>query len=265
MVMDRTKTDAKTAAAELEAAVEQMEPLLERMGRLERRMQENKELPKSGDFFSSLPDALWIPIDTVKMVDQSSEEAFYRYLHLYPHLETRWIKWTPESKLGHKSATKWTFDQMTNNVALLKTGASIARARTSSPSDGKTPQVRNYFKEVHMGDKYTANNAGIMGPNATGNTVNFHQVWNQLQGSLDVAVLEKELGRLRTAMTSEATKPEQHMAIGAVAAAEAAAKDRDGPKALEDLQRAGGWALDVATKIGVNVVSSALKGSLRLG
>jgi len=118
----------------------------------------------------------------------------------------------------------------------------------------------NNVGSFHMGDKYTATNAGVMGRNPTGNTVNFQQVWNQLQGSLNVEALAKELGTLRTAMTSEANEPDQHLAIGAVAAAEAAAKGGDGPKALEYLQKAGSWAFDVATKIGVNVASSALKG-----
>lgn len=123
----------------------------------------------------------------------------------------------------------------------------------------------NNVGSFHMGDRYTANTVGVMGPNATGNTVNLQQIWNQLQGSLNVEELAKELGTLQTAMTSEAKEPDQHLATGAVAAAEAAAKGGDGPKALEYLQRAGGWALDVATKIGVDAVSSALKGPLGLG
>jgi hypothetical protein len=264
---DRTKSDAKIAAFELEAAVGEMGPLLERKGRLLRLMHENKELLESSpkEFLSSLPDELWIPINTVLSVDKSSEQTFYRHLHLYPQLKGEWIKWTPESDSPpHKTPERWYFDQMTNNIAVLKKGVAIAQARAGLTPGGKPPEIRNYFKDVHVGDKYTANNAGVMGPNATGNTVHFQQIWNQLQGSLDVAVLAGELGTLRTAMTSEATKPDQHMAIGAVAAAEAAAKDGDGPKALEYLQKAGGWALDVATKIGVNIVSSALKGPLGL-
>ena len=44
--------------------------------------------------------------------------------------------------------------------------------------------------------------------------------------------------------------------------AEVAAKNGDGPKALEHLQNAGQWALDVALKIGVPVAIAALKTAL---
>jgi hypothetical protein len=116
----------------------------------------------------------------------------------------------------------------------------------------------------HMGDTYSAGQAGAIGPGATASQIAFQQVWNQLQGSTKVEELATELSALRTAMRSAASEPEHELSIGAVAAAEAAANAGDGVRTLEYLKKAGTWALDVATKIGLNIASSALKGSLGL-
>jgi hypothetical protein len=114
-----------------------------------------------------------------------------------------------------------------------------------------------------MGDTYSAGQAGAIGPGATASQLTFQQVWAQLQGSTSVEELAKQLGALRMAMRSAASEPEHELSIGAVGA-EAAAKAGDGVRTLEYLKKAGNWALDVATKIEVNIASSALKGSLGL-
>jgi hypothetical protein len=116
----------------------------------------------------------------------------------------------------------------------------------------------------HMGDAYSAGQAGAIGPGATASQISFQKVWAQLQGSASVEELAKELGALRTAMRSAASEPEHELSIGAVAAAQAAAEEGDGVRTLEYLKKAGNWALDVATKIGLNIASFALKGSLGL-
>ncbi len=54
------------------------------------------------------------------------------------------------------------------------------------------------------------------------------------------------------------------MVIGAVASAQAAAQEGDGPTALSHLKTAGKWGLDVATRIGVNVASPAIKSATEL-
>jgi len=115
-----------------------------------------------------------------------------------------------------------------------------------------------------MGDAYSAGQAGAIGPGATASQISFQKVWAQLQGSASVEELAKELGELRTAMRSAASEPEHELSIGAVAAAQAAAEEGDGVRTLEYLKKAGNWALDVATKIGLNIASFALKGSLGL-
>ena len=52
---------------------------------------------------------------------------------------------------------------------------------------------------------------------------------------------------------------EQDEAMGAIAKAEAAAANGDGPAALSHLGAAGTWALGVAEKIGSAVAADALK------
>jgi hypothetical protein len=52
--------------------------------------------------------------------------------------------------------------------------------------------------------------------------------------------------------------------VSSVGAAEAAAKNKDGPSALKHLKEAGSWALDVATKIGTTVAAKVIENSLRI-
>jgi hypothetical protein len=52
------------------------------------------------------------------------------------------------------------------------------------------------------------------------------------------------------------------MAIGAIAAAEAEAKNGDESKTLDYLAKGGQWALDMAIKLGVPVAVEAIKKSI---
>lgn len=113
-------------------------------------------------------------------------------------------------------------------------------------------------------DTYSAGQAGAMGPNAHAHDITFQQIWQQSASKIDLASLGRELARLRAAMRAEASDPEHDIAIGEVAAAEKAAREGNGPIVLEHLRKAGGWALDIATTIGVGVATAALKTSLGL-
>ncbi len=116
---------------------------------------------------------------------------------------------------------------------------------------------------VHVSrDTYSAGQAGAMGPGSAAQNMTFSQVWNQHSESIDLAKLELELSSLRAAMRAQASEPEHDLALGEVAAAEKEAKNGNGPRALEHLKKAGKWALDVATKIGVGVATSAIKAGL---
>jgi hypothetical protein len=114
--------------------------------------------------------------------------------------------------------------------------------------------------EIVMRDSYSAGQAGIQGPNASGNTVNFGQQWSQ--NAFDSNILSDELAILRAQMRKTASTLEQDAAVGAVANAEIAVRQGNGPKALEYLASTGSWALDMAGKIGVGVATAALKAAL---
>jgi hypothetical protein len=125
--------------------------------------------------------------------------------------------------------------------------------------------TRRQFVEVIMGDQYNiSGQAGAVGPGAHAHDISFTQVWNQLEGRIDLGKLAEELKRLREAMDREAAEPAQKLAAGAVAAAEQSVRQKDGPKALEYLKTAGKWAFSVAEKIGVDLAKEALKGALGL-
>lgn len=81
---------------------------------------------------------------------------------------------------------------------------------------------------------------------------------------VDLSELAEELVRLRSEMRTRAETREQDAALGSIAEAEAAARSGDQRRVLDNLKAAGEWALDVATKIGVEIATAALKRSLEL-
>jgi uncharacterized protein YjbI with pentapeptide repeats len=110
---------------------------------------------------------------------------------------------------------------------------------------------------MSKGDTYNVSGqAGAVGPGAHAHDNAFQQV----QSGIDLPKLADELGRLRAAMKGETIGTrEQDKAVGAVADAEEAAVKGDGPAALRYIKGAGTWALGVAEKIGVELVTEALK------
>jgi hypothetical protein len=126
-----------------------------------------------------------------------------------------------------------------------------------------TSGIRDIFvQEFVMHDQYKVGQAGAVGPGAHAHDITFNQVWNESSGNIDIAQLARELTELRNSLSKEASKPEQYMALGEVAAAEKAAIEGNGAKALEHLKQAGSWVWDVATKIGVGVATAAAKTAL---
>ncbi len=116
-------------------------------------------------------------------------------------------------------------------------------------------RIQNFFAErITVGDNYQAGQGE--------SNMTFQQIWNQSGGEIDLAKLATELGRLRAAMRSEGSEPEHDIAVGYVAAAEKAAGDGDGPMTLENLKRAGVWALSVAEKVGVGLAVAAIKSAV---
>ena len=128
-------------------------------------------------------------------------------------------------------------------------------------------RVERVVKYV-MGDEYTIGQAGAVGPGAHAEHMTFVQSWNALSGELEMGGLADELAALRRHLREHATEPEQDAAIGALAEAEMAAREGDGPRVLEHisiLKRLGGagkWALGAATTIGTTVAAAALNAGL---
>jgi hypothetical protein len=114
------------------------------------------------------------------------------------------------------------------------------------------------------GDSYVTGQAGAVGPNAHAHDMTFNQVAAQAASGFDMAALSAELTSLRQALMSEMKSADHGIALGQVAAAEAAASKGDGPSVMKHLKSAGQWALDVATKLGLALATAALKKSLHL-
>lgn len=113
-------------------------------------------------------------------------------------------------------------------------------------------------------DRYEIGQAGAVGPGAHAENMVFNQIWNKSAQQIDLQQLALELTSLREALSKEASKQDHYIALGSVAAAEKAAQNGDGPKALEHLKTAGAWVWDVGTKIGIGVATAAAKSALGL-
>ena len=130
-------------------------------------------------------------------------------------------------------------------------------------SDTRREYVKVVMGDERRGDTYNVSGqAGAVGPKAHVHDVNFYQGWQELEGDVDTSQLADELAKLREEMDRIGTDPDHRLAAGAVAAAEASARQNNGPKALEYLAAAGRWGLSVAEKIGVVVATAAIKTAL---
>jgi hypothetical protein len=90
----------------------------------------------------------------------------------------------------------------------------------------------------------------------------FQQVWQQSAVNLPAAA--EELARLRAALRgSSDSSIEQDEALGAVAAAEKAAKAGDGPGMLQHLMPVGKWLLSFGEKLAVPVTMELLKAAMK--
>lgn len=125
--------------------------------------------------------------------------------------------------------------------------------------------VQQFFAEnIVMRDNYSAGQAGAIGPNAKASQMTFQQIWNSSQGDINLCSLAQELPVLRSAMRKDAVEPAHDKSIVAISEAEEAAKDNDGRGVMEQLNKAGKWAWEIASKLGLIVATDALKKALGL-
>ena len=140
----------------------------------------------------------------------------------------------------------------------LEADSILGEGMTFTKEERQTAMNNTYVS----GDYYSAGQAGAIGPHAQARDITFNQLAAGNLGHLDMRTLAIELGSLRREMRQAATEGEQDIAVGEIAAAEAAAQKGDTSNVLRHLKNAGKWALDVATKIGVTVASEAIKKSM---
>ncbi|AQG79219.1 hypothetical protein [Spirosoma montaniterrae] len=133
-------------------------------------------------------------------------------------------------------------------------------------SDDEVEQIEQVFVTNHyhnnMGDQYHVNQAGAVGPNSSASGNTFNQMNNPLADNLNYEQLAEELSLLRQALLPNATSPEHYQAIGEVANAELAAKEKNGSKLIKHLTAAGKWVFDFATKVGTSVVTDLIKSQM---
>lgn len=125
-------------------------------------------------------------------------------------------------------------------------------------------------REVHVGDKINVGAAHVvMGSNATAGDITTQGAVSlgEAVSVTDLIALADELAALRKALRTENRDDDidGDADIGAIALAEKAARAGEKDKMLSALKSVGTWAFDVATKIGVNLASSALKSASGLG
>lgn len=120
-----------------------------------------------------------------------------------------------------------------------------------------------YTEAIHM-DTYNADQVGAMGPNAHAHDMTFNQIWNQIERSINLDDLAREISTLYTKMKSEVSEPHEEAACEAIATAEIAARKGDGPQVLHSLAKAGTWALNTAQEIGTTLAAEVIKKALGL-
>jgi len=142
----------------------------------------------------------------------------------------------------------------------------------------KLPRIASTQGEITMNDKKIARGHIVSGGNAQGHVVSggrvegdltyagndvvyghkttemdFSQIWQQHASEIDLAELAKELDALLPRLESSGGG-EHDTEIGAVAVAQKAAAQNDGPKTLKWLKTAGKWVLEAAKDIAPIVV-----------
>jgi hypothetical protein len=207
---------------------------------------------------------LWtVDVDGAKQrfTEELAKSYPYRAEFIWPHWLSGKIPLSPEFESGEGFAPRLTFFITEFAIAKAK---DPAKYRDSAP-----PFNQFFFGDVQMNsEEYNLSNMsgqiGAVGRNAHTEGSSFSQHWEQMTHEFDLTAVATELGTLRRELRKEATEIEQDKAVASVGAAEAAAKNKDGPAALKHLKEAGSWAFDVATKIGTTVAAKMIESSLRM-
>jgi hypothetical protein len=115
---------------------------------------------------------------------------------------------------------------------------------------------------INIKGNATGNN--IIEGNVKGDVINNFQSRNPIDKiNFDFEKLVGELAKLREYMRSEAKTPKQFETLAKISEAEEAAKQNDKSGVSDNLKSAGLWALELATKIGLQVTGEYIKTLLK--
>lgn len=113
------------------------------------------------------------------------------------------------------------------------------------------------------GDTYINHGqAGAIGANSQASNMSFQQIWHENKENIDLKALSEELFTLRTVMKGQAEDSSQDRSVAEISSAQEAAKTDNGADVIKHLKKAGQWALDVASKIGVSLAAETIKKAL---
>lgn len=102
---------------------------------------------------------------------------------------------------------------------------------------------------------------GIIANEVKGGIVQQNSTQQHLE-KIDFEQIALELNQLRKAMREFDTEAEHVIPTAEIQKAEQAAQKKDGEALKAHLKEAGKWALDIATKIGISLVSEMLKSAI---
>jgi hypothetical protein len=117
-----------------------------------------------------------------------------------------------------------------------------------------------------MENKYKIDNSqvGAIGDHSTSDHNTFQQINYTIPNNLDYPSLVVELGKLKESLRLEAEEVEQFDALKNITQAEIEAKKGNGKAVVGLLKSGGKWILDVATRIGVNIVTGLLENNITI-
>jgi hypothetical protein len=151
-------------------------------------------------------------------------------------------------------------------LAFYVTHLAVARQRNPARSSASDPLVLNQFfaGDIKMSsDQFNISNvSGQIGAIGTANQISASTLTNatsNVDAAHDLSALASELASLRAEMRRVGTDIQHDQALVSVGAAEKSAKNGDAAGVTAHLKAAGKWALDTATKIGVQVAAKALE------
>lgn len=206
----------------------------------------------------------------LEKIDETTLRDKRDYLNIAAGLENRIIVSTEVDKVHiynipsnakilfiHGVKCKCTWEYYNENIRhSLEALSSKVNDRIDKQNVGE-PYMRDKI-EIHGG------RIGAVGSNHHVHDISFNEVWNEKIKGINLDELAKELEILRLELKKEAKEPEHDISIGNIAAAENFARNGDGPKTVEYLQKAGKWTLKAAEKIGAPLATEALKKLLGL-